>query len=76
MKGVNMLKRMFCSLFGHDVRVVRVMNSQAQKLHCDRCNRDYAIHFPTRSFVRWDKTFDEFYAEDGPYKTILRGEKK
>jgi len=26
--------------------------------------------------VRWDKTFDEFYAEDGPYKTILRGEKK
>ena len=37
--------------------------------------RSLIFHGYTQS-VRWDKTFDEFYAEDGPYKTILRGEKK
>lgn len=60
-----MLERLFCAVLGHRYVVERVLNHGARKVGCTRCNSHWAMHDGTRSFVRWDGEFEEFYAPGG-----------
>jgi len=60
-----MLERLICAVFGHRYVVERVLNLGARKVGCTRCNSHWAMHDGTRSFVRWDGEFEEFYAPGG-----------
>ncbi len=58
--------RLMCWLFGHDYRVVRVMNPGARKLRCDRCQESFGMHDGTRTLVLWDSQLEAMYAPGGP----------
>lgn len=60
-----MLERLLCAVLGHRYVVERVLNHGARKVGCTRCNSHWAMHDGTRSFVRWDGEFEEFYAPGG-----------
>jgi hypothetical protein len=61
-----MLERLICALLGHRYVVERQLNDRARKVGCTRCNRKWAMHDPTRSFIPWDGEFDALYAPGGP----------
>ena len=60
-----MIEKILCAVFGHRYVVERVLNAGARKVGCTRCNRKWAMHDRTRSFVPWDGEFEELYAEGG-----------
>jgi hypothetical protein len=55
-----------CATMGHRYVVERKLNDRARKVGCTRCNRKWAMHDPTRSFLPWDTEFEAMYAPDGP----------
>ena len=60
-----MIERIICAIFGHHYIVERKLNECARKVGCTRCNRHWAMHDPTRSFVPWNGEFEEFYKPGG-----------
>lgn len=60
-----MLERLLCAVLGHRYVVERVLNHGARKVGCTRCNRHWAMHDGTRSFVAWDGEFEALYAPGG-----------
>lgn len=60
-----MIERIICAVFGHKYVVERVLNAGARKVGCTRCNKHWAMHDGTRSFVEWDEEFEEFYSARG-----------
>ncbi len=57
----RLLARISC-LFGyHDLRIVQQLSQYCQKLHCERCERYYAINHHERVFLRWSGEFEAFY---------------
>ncbi len=62
---MKMIERLLCAVLGHRYVVERVLNHGARKVGCTRCNSHWAMHDGTRSFVRWDGEFEEFYAPGG-----------
>ncbi len=57
--------RLICAIRGHQYVVERVLNKGARKVGCTRCNRKWAMHDETRSFVPWDGEFEKFYEPGG-----------
>lgn len=55
-----------CSIFGHQYRVLRVMNKGARKIGCNRCGKSWGMHDPTRTLVPWDAELEAMYAPGGP----------
>jgi hypothetical protein len=60
-----MIERIICAIIGHKYIVERVLNQGARKVGCTRCNKHWAMHDATRSFIEWTGEFDEFYAPGG-----------
>lgn len=60
------MKRLWCFLFGHDYKVLRVMNRGARKLGCPRCLGTWGMHDATRTVVPWDTDLEAMYAPGGP----------
>jgi len=60
-----MFERIFCAVFGHQYFVERVLNAGARKVGCMCCNRHWAMHDGTQSFLEWDEEFEEFYSPEG-----------
>lgn len=60
-----MLERLLCAVLGHRYVVERVMNHGARKVGCTLCDRHWAMHDGTRSFVQWDGEFEALYAPGG-----------
>ncbi len=60
-----MLERLICAVFGHRYVVERVLNHGAKKIGCTLCDRSWAMHDGTRSFVPWNGEFEMLYAKDG-----------
>lgn len=61
-----MIERLICAFFGHRDVVERVLSNHARKVGCTRCDRHWAMHDPTRSFVPWNGEFEDMYAPGGP----------
>ncbi len=64
-----MLERLLCALLGHKYVVARVFNPGARQVGCTRCNRKWAMHDETKSFVDWDGEFEKMYRMFGQWKT-------
>jgi len=60
-----MIERLLCAIFGHRYVVERQLNERARKVGCTRCNGHWAMHDPTRSFLRWNGEFEALYAPGG-----------
>ena len=60
-----MFERLLCALLGHKYVVERVLNERTRKVGCTRCNRKWAMHDPTKSFLPWDDDFEDLYAPGG-----------
>ena len=60
-----MLERLICAVFGHRYIVERVLNPGARKVGCTRCDKHWAMHDGTRSFLPWDAEFEALYALGG-----------
>lgn len=61
-----MFERLKCWLFGHQYRVLRIMNPGARKLGCNRCDTKWAMHDRTCTVVEWDTQIESMYAPGGP----------
>ena len=62
------IKRILCALFGHKYVVLRVFNPGARQVGCTRCNRKWAMHDNTRSFIDWDGELESMYRSFGQWK--------
>ena len=60
------VRRLACTVAGHQYRVLRRMNPGERKVGCDRCRCTWGMHDRTRTFVPWDSSFDAMYAPGGP----------
>ena len=60
-----MFERLLCAVLGHRFVVERQLNPRTRKVGCTRCQRKWAMHDPTRTFVPWDSEFESLYAPDG-----------
>jgi hypothetical protein len=60
-----MLEQLICAVFGHRYIVERVLNPGARKVGCTRCEKRWAMHDGTRSFVPWDAELEALYAPGG-----------
>ena len=60
--------QILCALFGHKYVVLRVFNPGARQVGCTRCNRKWAMHDNTRSFVDWDGDLESIYRSFGQWK--------
>ena len=60
-----MFERLLCAVLGHRFVVERQLNPRALKVGCTRCQRKWAMHDPTRTFVPWDAEFESLYAPGG-----------
>ncbi len=65
---MKFIERLLCALFGHRYVVLRVFNPGARQVGCTRCNRVWAMHDETRSFVPWDGDFEAMYRRHGEWK--------
>lgn len=63
---MSVLARIICFCLGHEYRVIRVLNSGARKICCDRCSGVWGMHDATRLVVRWDDELEAVYAPGGP----------
>jgi len=54
-----------CAIAGHRYVIERVLNERARKVGCTRCQRKWAMHDPTQTFVPWDSEFEELYGPGG-----------
>lgn len=61
-----MLERLLCAILGHRYVVEVLLNERTRKVGCTRCNRAWAMHDPTRSFVPWDEEIAAMYRAGGP----------
>lgn len=61
----RMIERLICAITGHRYVVERILNPRTRKVGCTRCFQSWAMHDPTRSFVRWDLELDELYRPGG-----------
>lgn len=62
-----MIKRLICWLFGHDLKVIKKLSIQCEKLFCIRCRRYFAINHNVRAFLPYDdvkELYEGFFAED------------
>lgn len=66
-----MFERLFCAIFGHKYFVERKLSEHARKVGCLQCDRKWAMHDPTKSFLPWDEEFEAFYGRNGPLSEIL-----
>ena len=60
-----MFERILCAVFRHRFVVERVLNERTRKIGCTRCNRKWAMHDPTKTFVPWDDDLEALYAPGG-----------
>lgn len=60
-----MIQGLLCNIFGHSYIVERKLNYGARKVGCLKCNKHWAMHDVTRSFLPWDEEFEELYATGG-----------
>jgi hypothetical protein len=59
------LERILCAIFGHRYVVERQLNERTRKVGCTRCAQHWAMHDPTRCFVRWDDELKAMYMPGG-----------
>ena len=64
-----MLARLACLALGHRLHVKQEFGRNARRVECLRCEREWAMHDPTRSFLPWDEDFAELYRVLG-YKVL------
>jgi hypothetical protein len=64
------IKRILCALFGHKYVVHRVFNPGARQVGCTRCNRKWAMHDNTRSFIEWDGELESMYRSFGQCEEV------
>ncbi|MCP1674366.1 hypothetical protein J2T57_001468 [Natronocella acetinitrilica] len=61
-----MLREITCAVVGHRFRLAQALTDQAQRLHCTRCRRSYAVLLDSSlPAVRWDADFHRLYAHYG-----------
>jgi len=65
---MSLIERLLCAVLGHKYVVHRVFNPGARQIGCTRCNRQWAMHDGTRSFVPWDGEFESMYRQFGEWK--------
>jgi len=66
-----MVERLLCALLGHKYVVARVFNPGARQVGCTRCNRKWAMHDETKSFVDWDGELEKMYRSFGQWETRI-----
>lgn len=66
----RLVRWLLCTIIGHKYRVVRRLNDHARKISCLCCEKAWAMHDPTRSFVPWDEDFERIYAPGGPLNPL------
>lgn len=56
---------MLCKLLGHKYIIVEQLSSSAKKIGCSECDKKWAMHAPTKSFLEWDEELAALYAPGG-----------
>ena len=57
-----MLKRLWCSIRGHEGVPIRRLSEQATKVLCERCGGVYAYNHAERILIPWTEEVKQFYA--------------
>ena len=60
-----MFERLLCAVLGHRFVVERQLNPRARKVGCTRCQRKWAMHDPTQTYLPSESEFEELYAPRG-----------
>jgi len=55
-----------CFFGRHAYVVARQINPGTRKVACMRCERTWAMHDATRTFVPWDSEIEAMYDDGGP----------
>lgn len=63
---LQLLRDLYCYLFGHSFHLSRYINKDVQKIHCCRCDRQFVIHHKFKMVIEWDSEFESLYSIDGP----------
>lgn len=61
----KLLQRLRCWFDQHDLRVARRLGPFSEKVHCDACDKDFAVNHSTETMLPWDAEFEALYAPGG-----------
>lgn len=50
--------KLFCFLFGHQYKVVKVYSTEIRKLTCSRCGNYFGMHDGVHALVPWDSELE------------------
>lgn len=56
----QILKRLSCWLFGHDLVEVEILSEMVRRVRCDKCGGQWAVH-EQFGWFRWDADFERHY---------------
>lgn len=66
------INKIICLILFHRIHVVQEFGGNARKVHCDRCDRYFAMHDGYQAFVEWDKDIEELYADHYGYGRTIK----
>jgi hypothetical protein len=59
------IRRIGCLLGLHRYVRPERLSSVTMKIHCETCNRAFAVHMELRSVLPWDSEFEALYSPGG-----------